>query len=88
MRRILTVCVICSLAVLIPACTEMPTVLEAGRPSMDNGGSYGSGGRVPDSDAETASGATLVSASRVTVLCNGGSYGSGGRSETCGEDGS
>lgn len=88
MRRIGSLGVICSLAVLISACADSPTTVEAGAASMENGGSYGSGGRAADTDAQPASDSTLVSGSGTTVLCNGGSYGSGGRSEDCLQDGS
>ncbi len=83
MRRIGSLGVICSLAVLISACADTPTALGAGAARMENGGSYGSGGRAPESDAQTSSDSTLVSGSETTVLCNGGSYGSGGRKEDC-----
>lgn len=88
MRRIGSLGVICSLAVLISACADTPTTVEAGAARMDNGGSYGSGGRAPGSDAQTASDSTLVSGSVTTSFCNGGSYGSGGRSEECAVEGS
>lgn len=88
MRHIGSLSVICSLAVLVSACADTPTTVAAGAARMDNGGSYGSGGRAPGYAEQSAPDSTLVSGSVTTVFCNGGSYGSGGRSEECVEDGS
>jgi hypothetical protein len=86
MRRRKILPLFCALPVILAACGDTPVAIEAGRAKMDNGGSYGSGGKAPAGDAPAASDTTTATAERAMVLpCNGGSYGSGGRNEDCPE---
>ncbi len=75
----------CAFPVILAACGDTPVGMEAGRAKMDNGGSYGSGGKAPDGDAPAASDTTATAEEAIVLPCNGGSYGSGGRNEDCPE---
>ena len=85
MRRTTILPLFCAFPIILAACGDTPAGIEARGAKLDNGGSYGSGGRAADAGAPAGSDSTATAGDATVVACNGGSYGSGGRSEECPE---